>query len=425
MRRWIGVSAVAAVALAAAAASSGQRAETASWGWSGTDSKGRQAAIALDRELPGSTVQIGYEYFDLCGDDGSVSATAPVAADGSFAFSGRPGESSADLTLELSGRFDGRSVSGTARMTVDPGDACPDGDSTGVATFRATCDPCGEPEPEDEGLKVVNPLTGPRVTPRLRANGLIAFVRGNRGGSRIMTVNARGGGARNVTNGKHDFDPSFSHDGRRIAFIRIESGRRRLYVVNRTGTGLRRLATGSGNAGEPDWSPDGKQIVFRRWTARTEALWLINANGTGLRRVTNDQAYATSPTWSPDGSALAVMYDNGILLIEGAKTRMLVRNAFFPAWSPDGKRIAYLDMGRGVLATVGVDGKGRKTIARPKVGDGMGEPAWSPDGRSIAFNRGYLPHPYQELTVVGANGGGSRRLTSNFDDDMQASWGAR
>lgn len=240
-------------------------------------------------------------------------------------------------------------MAGTARLTVDPGDACPEGDSTGVATFRATCDPCGEPEPEDEGLEIVNPITAPRVTPRLHANGLIAFVRGNRGGSRIMTVNARGGGARNV----------------------------------------------------------------------------LNANGTGRRRVTNDQAYATAPTWSPDGSTLAVMYDNGILLIEGAKTRMLVRNASFPAWSPDGKRIAYLDLGRCVLATVGVDGKGRKTIARPKVGDGMGEPAWSPDGRSIAFNRGYLPHPYQELTVVGANGGGSRRLTSNFDDDMQASWGAR
>jgi WD40 repeat protein len=425
MRRWIGVSAVAAVALATAAASSGQRADTASWGWSGTDSKGRQAALALDREVPGSRVQIGYEYFDLCGDDGNVSAAAAVAADGSFAFNGRPPESSADLTLELTGRFDGRSVSGTARMTVDPGDACPDGDSTGVATFRATCDPCGEPEPEDEGMKIVTPLTGPRVTPRLHANGLIAFVRGNRGGSRIMTVNARGGGARNVTAGKHDFEPSFSPDGRRIAFIRQVGSQRRLYVVNRTGSGLRRLPTGTGQPAEPDWSPDGKQLVFRRFTARGgEALWLINADGRGLRALTSN-GQAEDPCWSPDGMAIAFMSENGVYVVEGAKTRLVVRSAYFPEWSPDGKRIVYLDMARGVLATIGADGKGRKTVAHPKVGDGMGPPSWSPDGRSIAFNRGYLPHPYQELTVVGANGGGSRRLTSNFDDDMQASWGAR
>jgi Tol biopolymer transport system component len=62
-----------------------------------------------------------------------------------------------------------------------------------------------------------------------------------------MTVNARGGGARNVTAGKHDFEPSFSPDGRRIAFIRQVGSQRRLYVVNRTGSGLRRLPTAPAN----------------------------------------------------------------------------------------------------------------------------------------------------------------------------------
>ena len=37
-------------------------------------------------------------------------------------------------------------------------------------------------------------------------------------------------------------------------------------------------------------------------------------------------------------------------------------------------------------------------------------------------NRGYLPHPYQELAVLTVATGKQKRITNNFVDDMDACW---
>jgi WD40-like Beta Propeller Repeat len=77
--------------------------------------------------------------------------------------------------------------------------------------------------------------------------------------------------------------------------------------------------------------------------------------------------------------------------------------------------------GEGGAGGAGRGGKPRVVV--PTNRGGGGAPSWSPDGRFLVFNRGYLPHPYQELAVVSANGGPQRRLTTDFVDDSMASWG--
>ena len=51
------------------------------------------------------------------------------------------------------------------------------------------------------------------------------------------------------------------------------------------------------------------------------------------------------------------------------------------------------------------------------------DPSWSPDGRRIVINRGYLPHPYQELAIFTVSTHRQRRITNDFVDELQASWG--
>ena len=58
--------------------------------------------------------------------------------------------------------------------------------------------------------------------------------------------------------------------------------------------------------------------------------------------------------------------------------------AFSPAWSPDGRRIAFQTVIRSEIYVVGVDGTGLRRLTSNRARDSG--PAWSPDGRRIAFS---------------------------------------
>jgi hypothetical protein len=87
------------------------------------------------------------------------------------------------------------------------------------------------------------------------------------------------------------------------------------------------------------------------------------------------------------------------------------------------RQLARRRRGHGARQSCGAGRGGKPRVVAPTNRGGGGAPSWSPDGRFLVFNRGYLPHPYQELAVVSANGGPQRRLTTDFVDDSMASWG--
>ncbi len=255
----------------------------------------------------------------------------------------------------------------------------------------------------------------------------------------IYSMRPDGSDVRRLTRNRvDDLSPAVSRNGRRIAFIRQRpGGRPELWTMSSNGSGARRVP-GVRSAESPTWSPDGRRIAFVAQTPNGSSLWMVNANGGSRERIefpnppnlsTDDWPYQVlTPSWSPGGQTIA--FSNGMSLwqvdLRSGNVQRLARctrgYCLSPSWSPNGRSIAYQHVGGPVVKVVPAKG-GKPRVVVPTNRGGGGTPSWSPDGRSIVFNRGYLPHPYQELAIVSASGGSQRRLTANFVDDHSASWG--
>ncbi len=81
----------------------------------------------------------------------------------------------------------------------------------------------------------------------------------------------------------------------------------------------------------------------------------------------------------------------------------------FPALSSDGKMIAYCTWtwdDRGQLQIIGVDGSGRRNLARAD--GGACDPDWSPDGKNLAVTIGYSTKP--TIAVIEKDGENLTRI---------------
>jgi dipeptidyl aminopeptidase/acylaminoacyl peptidase len=77
----------------------------------------------------------------------------------------------------------------------------------------------------------------------------------------IQSVNG-GGEARQITAGaKHDLDPHFSPDGKRLAFTSDRDGTTQIYLLDLAGGEARPLTHLHAGMSGPVWSPDGKFLV--------------------------------------------------------------------------------------------------------------------------------------------------------------------
>ena len=89
-----------------------------------------------------------------------------------------------------------------------------------------------------------------------------------------------------------------------------------------------------------------------------------------------------------------------------------------PAWSPDGSTIAFASKRRGNLDlyAMGADGNGTRRLTSTKEDDA--QPTFSPDGDRIAFTRG-TP---SRLFVMNADGSGARRVTDEQAEEGEPAW---
>jgi TolB protein len=146
----------------------------------------------------------------------------------------------------------------------------------------------------------------------------------------------------------------------------------------------------------PMWSPNGKTLTFARHEAGGTQIWqyLLDVDSaSSLRRLTDRKSPEHSGAFSPDGTKLLL----AVITLSGTQGN--------------------LD-----IASVGVDGKGLKTIVADVDGKLSHQdwPSWSPDGKRFAYSSTHEGN--QEIYVANIDGSDVVRLTQSPGIDSHPCW---
>jgi TolB protein len=182
--------------------------------------------------------------------------------------------------------------------------------------------------------------------------------------------------------------PAWSPDGGTLALtLSRKDGDVDIYTLKLSSQSLTRMTFDPGIDTEPVWSADGRKLYFMSDSAGGPQIYEVDvAQPNRASRVTFEGTYNARPRLSPDGKQLAVVHlDRGNFRIaivdlqsKGVQVLSPGRQDESPSFAPNGATLIYAtqDRGRGVLATVSVDGRVQQRI-QASTGD-VREPVWSP-----------------------------------------------
>jgi serine/threonine protein kinase len=171
-----------------------------------------------------------------------------------------------------------------------------------------------------------------------------------------------------IASTRHELDPRYSPDGKKIAFTSDQGGLTDVWVANADGYEMTQITTLNGNGtGGARWSPDGKQIAFLSKVNGQWEVFMVDAQGGPPVRITNNPAHDTAPMWSPDGKWIYFASDRGgqydiwkTLPKENAAPVQVTHHGGFAAFfSADGKTMFYCkkDTAEGIWKQSLVDGE--------------------------------------------------------------------
>lgn len=177
--------------------------------------------------------------------------------------------------------------------------------------------------------------------------------------------------------------PAWSPDGRRLAVTLSKDETSQIYMLDLLTNTNSRFTHGGALDTEPVFSPDGRWLFFTSNRGGTPQIYKASLIDGSISRVTFEGGYNVSPSLSPDGKNLAFVHRRegrfhiAVMDLGNGQMRVLTDTQYdeSPSFAPNGRQILYATLvnGRGVLATVSVDGKVRQRLSQS--GD-LREPTW-------------------------------------------------
>ncbi len=234
-----------------------------------------------------------------------------------------------------------------------------------------------------------------------------------------------------LTDGRRNYRPAFSSDGRRIAYVNYEVGQGLTVWVMDAATGRTEPLLPGRNGFSPQWTAEGT-VVIRNDPSSDAAFSSVDLATRRATPLAFDGRRVNEVRLSPDGTTMLFheIGADGVLnlwtetLASGARRQLTFdREAIsYPTWSPDGRWIA-AEVKRGenthVVVVPATGGPPRQLTNEP----GQSWPnAWSPDGEWVAF-AGQRASVWN-LWAVSTRTGETRQLTRFTTADIYVRWPA-
>lgn len=184
---------------------------------------------------------------------------------------------------------------------------------------------------------------------------------------------------------------AFTPDGK-IIFSSMMSGNAEIWSVDADGGGQRQLTSNAADESTPIASPDGDLIFFTSNLSGASQIWRMNADGSSQMQITRGEG--GFPIFvSPDGKWL--YFHSGLqrmlrrISIDGGEEQTVINKRKYSfAVSPDGERVAFADSSGGEPVVVIVslaDGQTVNTFRLNDTKSKLTEIDWTPDGKSLAY----------------------------------------
>lgn len=248
---------------------------------------------------------------------------------------------------------------------------------------------------------------------------------------RLVVADADGENARVIMESREPImSPAWSPDGQRLAYVSFEGQQSAIYVQTlRTGA-RERVSSRAGVNGAPAFSPDGRRLALTLSQRDGNVdVYVLDLQSRESLRVTDDPAIDTEPSWTPDGRALYFTSDRAgrpqiyrIALAPGEKPRRITFEGTYnarPRVSPDGTQLVVvtLDQGAYRLASMDVASGRMRVLTNGRLDEG---PSFAPNGQTVIYatragGRGVL-------ATVSVDGSVTSRITSDAGDVREPAW---